>query len=81
MSNVVAAEICNDNPPNKDVPEGKAIQQTLSPPPCGPLSRTLQTVPSGHSLQEGGANTPSDASVGSAPSTAPGSPRLLVIFS
>jgi hypothetical protein len=80
MSNVVVVENPNDNHSNKETREIKITSHGLVPPPHNSYGRVIQTIPNGHSCgpQDGGSHTPSDASGGSAPSTAPSSPHLLV---
>ncbi|ELR01671.1 hypothetical protein VC83_00896 [Pseudogymnoascus destructans] len=57
------------------------IPHGLVPPIPIPHGRVHQTISNGHGCgsQDAGSHTPSDASVGSTPSTAPGSPHLMPI--
>lgn len=78
MSNVLAPENSNDNLAHADTHDGKHPYHNLAPPQCDSHGRALQIMSNGHNHQDSGIHTPSDASGGSAPSTAPGSPHLLV---
>ncbi|KFY05715.1 hypothetical protein V492_08341 [Pseudogymnoascus sp. VKM F-4246] len=72
---VPALSIAQGLVPAPSIPHG------LVPPIPIPHARVHHTIPNGHGFgsQDGGSLTPSDASGGSAPSTAPGSPHLMPI--
>lgn len=80
MSHVGTAENSNDEQSHKEPREVKIASHGLVPPPHNAYGRAIQSISNGHvsSLQDGGSLTPSDASGGSAPSTAPSSPHLSV---
>jgi 6-phosphofructo-2-kinase len=58
------------------LPKPAISHDTLLAPPISSLGRALQSVRMGSQREDGMGHTLSDTPLGSAPSTAPGSPRL-----
>jgi 6-phosphofructo-2-kinase len=61
---------------NFALPKPAIPHESLLVPPISSLGRALQSVHMGSQGQDGLGHTLSDTPLGSAPSTAPGSPRL-----
>jgi hypothetical protein len=76
MPNRDNESITNINEKDFALPKPAISHDSLLAPPMSSLGRTLQSVHLGSQRADGMGHTLSDTPLGSAPSTAPGSPRL-----
>jgi len=73
----MAAVTENEKSTNPDIENvSQATHNSLAPPATTSLGRPLQSVMNGHVPSHDGGSSTGETPLGSAPSTAPGSPRM-----